>query len=214
MRALKFNQAAALIVALLMMAALCGCSGKQAAKSVDNAAQKTAAAAETETASRSVRPVVQDDDSTDEDNGTVIAFGADTAFGGIAMETDENGELVYQEADGAVWYKVTDERFTSYRKLRRFVNGKIDSKFMTQISSFFVEKDSELYFVDGVDGREIASSKRYYFNNYDAKGDDKITLSASHTPECRKKYGLSRSHIDFVKTSGQWKLDTLTLFDD
>lgn len=147
-----------------------------------------------------------------ENEGKKQDFGAKTAFKGIEIETDENGELVLVEEDGMIWVKITDKRFTTFKKLRQFVEKNISKAYYREISGYFAWKNGSMQFVYGSSGRTIESSKKYFFNDFDGKGGSKITLNVNHAAVCRRKYGYERSSVDFVKTGKKWKLDSVTLY--
>lgn len=207
----KRKRAALCVMALTAAVALmCGCSGNKAAKSVDSDQAKTAAeqvsggnSAEESGTEKPVRRTVQLDLSDEENEETVLDFGS--VFGGIEIETDENGELVDSGQGGSVWYKVTDSRFATYNRLSRFVRKSMSSdeagEFLATANTYFITSDDGLYFVDGAGGRTISASKRYVMS-----GGSAVKVSSSHTAECRKKYGISRSSVEFVKSDGVWKL--------
>lgn len=212
---------AALFAVALMVSCVSGRAAK-AAQSVDSAqtkaaAEQTGAAVEPisdgngtgkDAVEKTVRRTVQLELSDEEDEGTLLDFGSETPFGGIEVETDENGELVCTEQGTSIWYKVTDSRFGSYSQLSRFVRRKMSSSeaeaFLREANVYFITSNDGLYFVDGAGGRTISSTKRYVMN-----GGATVRFSAAHTAECRKKYGITRSSVDFVKSDNTWKLQSM-----
>lgn len=205
----------AVVFAILLLS---GCSDSQASKTVDSGQVKASAEqasaepiAENENETKSekaAKRTVQLDLSDEENEETVLNFGSDTVFGGIEVETDESGELVCIDQGGTVWYQVTDRRFSSYSQLSRFVRKNMSSgeadTFLREADAYFVTDSGSLYLVDGAGGRTISNTKRYVMN-----GGSAVKVSASHTAECRRKYGITRSSVDFVKSEGTWKLDSI-----
>lgn len=211
------NKVSKLLVVLLVIAmviSLASCSDDTVAKSVD--ASKPKASATTSYTQNQVNTVSSEEsaDETDESNKTVIDFGKNTIFDGIGVAMDENGEIICSENDGALWYKVEDERFTTYNKLKSFVCNSLGSQkgtqFMTSVKNYFADKDDALYFVVGINGRGIKSRKSYLLS--DSEGTLRLTVGASHNSECIEQTGIVKSNIDFVKNDGQWKIESLTLF--
>lgn len=202
----------AVMAALFAVSLMCSCTGGGAAKSVNSEPAKASAeqlsggsTSAENSMEKTVRRTVQIDLSDEEEEETVLDFGSETPFGGIEVETDENGELVCTEQGTSIWYKVTDSRFGTYNQLSRFVRRNMSSSeasdFLSQANVYFITSDGGLYFVDGSGGRTISNTKRYVLS-----GGSTVRFSSAHTPECRKKYGITRSSVEFVKSDGTWKL--------
>lgn len=209
----------AVLFAVSLMGSCMSGSAAKAAKSVDSEQAKAAAEqgsaapeqlsdgnfSEQGSVEKTVKRTVQLELSDEEEEETVLDFGSETPFGGIEVETDENGELVYRDQGTSIWYKITDSRFGTYSQLSRFVRRNMSSSeaepFLREANVCFITSDGSLYFVEGPGGRTISSTKRYVLS-----GGSTIRISAAHTVECRKKYGITRSSVDFVKSDGTWKL--------
>ena len=208
-----------LLLSVLLVMLLCGCGGKTG--KVDHESVKTSSE---ETAGQTTE-VTGEDDSTqqtaptrrtiqtempEDDNSVRLDFGTESVFGGIAMETDENGELVYTEEEGEIRYYITDKRFTTYRKFSRFARDHMKSKkaaaFLEEANRCFITIDGKLYFVDGANGRTVENSKRYVMD-----GGTVIRVIAEHSEQSIKKHHVARSVTEFVKVDGVWKLFSLTL---
>ena len=199
--------AATFMCALLLALLLCGCSdGKNV---TDGTGQDDQAAQNYPVGSYERKAADKAASGEEDDDGEVIRFGSKSIFKGIEMECDENGEIVCTEEDGALWYKITDKRFGSYRKFKNFVKQKSGSKAVDELSQYFGERDGALYFVDGARNRTVKDKSQYYLDD-----SSRLTVSVNHTEDCRKKYGLYRSHINFVRKKGVWKLDSLALYNE
>lgn len=206
-RKMNIKKRAALAVAcvILALSPMCGC-GDGAAKSVDS--ERAKVSADGTEYEKSVRRTVQLNLSDEDEEDTVLDLGADSVFGGIEVETDENGELVYSDQGSSIWYKITDSRFGTYSKFSRFARKSIGSakadQFMNEADAYFTTNNGSLYFVVGAGGRAVSSTKIYVMN-----GGSTIRINCTHTSECRKKYGITRSSADFVKSNGTWTLDSI-----
>ena len=208
----KKNITLAVMSAVFAVSLMCSCGGG-ATKSVDSEHAKSSAGQTSadnieepeKEPKRTVQLYLSDED---EHKVTVLDFGEDSAFGGIEVETDEEGELVCVDKGGSIWCKITDSRFGTYSKLSRFARKHMGSgeadKFLQEADVYFVTSNGNLYFVDGSGGRTISSNKRYVMN-----GGSTVQISSTHTAECRKKYGITRSSVDFVKSDGKWKLSSI-----
>lgn len=203
----------AFLLIMLIAISLAGCSDDNAAKAVDANQPKSSV-----TTSYNSNPVnnASSEEEVDEagnENKTVIDFGENTIFEGICVAADDNGEIVCTEIDGALWYKVEDDRFATYNKLKRFASNALGSKksaeLMSDIKNYFVDRDDGLYFVNGINGRGIESRKSYLLNESDSL---RLIVSVLHDRECKKQTSITKSNIDFVKKDGQWKIESLTLF--
>lgn len=132
----------------------------------------------------------------------------ESTFGGIAVETDENGELVSSVQDGMLRCRVTDSRFPTYRKLvreaRRVMSKSKAETWLRRADVYFITMDDGLYFVNGWGGRSVESTRQYVTD-----GGARMRINAAHTAECRKKFDISRSTVDLVRTDGTWKLVSL-----
>ncbi len=198
--------ALALALALVLAVLTCGCSD---GKSAVSAPEEGAPEARNYPVGSYERMAADKAASGEEDDGEVIDFGGKSIFKGIEIECDENGEIVCNESDGALWYKITDERFGSYWQFSRFVKKNAGADRLNELSQYFGEVDGEMYFVDGARNREVRDKSLYYQDD-----STKLTVSVNHTESCRKKFGLYRSHIHFVRKKGVWKLDSLTLYTE
>lgn len=210
------NNVKKLIACLLMTlisVSLAGCSNDNAAKAVNANQPKSSVSMSYNSNQVDNASSEEETDEVENENKTVIDFGENTIFEGISVASDDNGEIICTEIDGALWYKIEDARFTTYNKLKRFVSNSSGSKKSTQIMSdiknYFVDGDDGLYFVNGINGRGIESRKSYLLNDSDSLI---LTVSVSHNSECRKQTGITKSNINFVKKDGQWKIESLTLF--
>lgn len=212
----EMNNTKKLIAFLLMMLiaiSLAGCSDDNATKAVD--ANQPKSSVTTSYNSNQVNNASSEEeiDEAENENKTVIDFGENTIFEGIGVAVDANGEIVCTEIDGALWYKVEDDRFSTYNKLKRFVSNALGSKksaeLMSDIKNYFVDRDDGLYFVNGINGRSIENRKSYLLNESDSL---RLIVSVSHDRECKKQTGITKSNIDFVKKDDAWKIQSLTLF--
>lgn len=144
----------------------------------------------------------------DADQSADIWLDFESAFGGIVVETDENGELVSSVQDGMLRCKVTDSRFPTYRKLakeaRRVMSKSKAETWLQRADVYFITMDDGLYFVNGWGGRSVESTRQYVTD-----GGARMRINAAHTAECRKKFDISRSTVDLVRTDGKWKLVSL-----
>lgn len=134
-------------------------------------------------------------------------FGSDSVFGGIEVESDENGEIVCTASDGALRFRITDGRFGSCGAFSAFVKKHAGAEANERLREYFRQTDGALFFWAGGDGRGIRSSRRYYFSH-----PPRLTVQVLHTDECRRKYGTAVSEVDFVRKNGSWYLDGLTLY--
>lgn len=134
----------------------------------------------------------------------VTDFGSGSIFGGIEVQSDENGEIICTESEGALWFRITDKRFVSQRELEAFVRKHAGERDAERLCVYFREKDGALYFTLGKDGRTVKLWRRYYMND-----PVLLTVQAVHSDECKRKYGLSQSKVCFVREDGVWKLDRL-----
>ncbi len=207
----------AAMAALFAVSLLCSCAGgKTTGQETVSQSQTTAAVSDEKISDGAEK---NDKTETSETKATkvpsqtaneniVLNVGADTVFGGIEVETDENGELVGTEQEDTLWYKITDKRFGTYRKLSRFTKEHMKTakanEFLKEANVCFITKNDGLYFVVGAGGKSIESSKRYVLD-----GGSRIRVTSDHTPACVKKYGITRSTVEFVKSEGTWKLSAL-----
>lgn len=205
---MRYGKTGAVLLALAAVLMMTGCGEeKQESTMIQTAAQAVQSKVAAERAAQ------QAEQREEENQGTKLDFGGKTAFGGIEVETDENGELVMSEEDSAVWFKITDKRFKTFKKFKQFTTKKVSSDFYQQVNPYFSFKDGAFYFVVGINGRGVESFKKYYFNDYDGEGGSKITVNSTHSTASSKKYGVYRSTAAFVRHDGVWKLDSLTLYN-
>ena len=196
------------LLALLCAAALLsGCGDKRnTVKSGQPAATHALSDGDDKASSRAADGKQPDGDTADQTDDVWLEF--ESAFGGIAVETDENGEPVSSFQDGTLRCKVTDSRFPDYRKLakeaRRVMGKSKSAAWLQRADMYFVTTDDGLYFVNGGSGRGIESTTQYVTD-----GGARMRINAIHTAACRKKYKLSRSAVDLVRTDGKWKLVSL-----
>ena len=203
-RVIRFS---ALLLAALIAVSLCGCENKQTSPS---AQEENVSAGQTYPVGSYERKAADKASSGEEDvDGEVINFGSKSIFNGIQIEADENGEIVFSENDGELWYKIHDSRFGSYRAFKRFVKQKAGSTKVDELSRYFGERDGALYFIIGARGCSIRDKSQYYLDDA-----SKLTVNVIHTEECRKKYGIAGSDIHFVRKKGVWKLDHLIVYKD
>lgn len=214
----KINKLIAVLLVIMTAISLAGCSKNKNAKSVDASKPKSPDAISYVT--NQVDSVSSNVSLTEseEANKTVIDFGEGTIFDGIGISSDENGEIVCTEINGALWYKIEDKRFSTYNKLKQYVYNSLGSKngakMMSNIKPYFADKDNGLYFVNGINGVGIESYKSYLLNDSNSNNTLNLTVSVSHNKEYRKKTGIVRSHIDFAKEDGKWKLENIELFGE
>lgn len=205
---MRYGKKGAFLLALAAVLMLTGCGEE---KKENTMIETAAQAVQSKVAAQ--RAAEQAEQREEENQGTKLDFGEKTAFGGIEVETDENGELVMMEEDSAVWVKITDKRFKTFTKFKKFTTQKADSDFYQQVNPYFSFKDGAFYYVIGINGRGIESFKKYYFNDYDGEGGSKITVNGTHSAASSKKYSVYRSTTAFVRHGNQWKLDSLTLYN-
>ena len=136
----------------------------------------------------------------------VTDFGEESIFGGIQVESDDNGEPVCTESDGALRFRITDKRFISIGSLTAFVKKHSGAAEAERMRVFFREREGALYLTLGEDGRNVKYWRRYYMND-----PVRLTVQAVHSDACRRKYGVLRSDVCFVQEDGVWKLDRLTV---
>ena len=136
----------------------------------------------------------------------VTDFGEESIFGGIQVESDDNGEPVCTESDGALRFRITDKRFISIGSLTAFVKKHSGAAEAERLRVFFREREGALYLTLGEDGRNVKYWRRYYMND-----PVRLTVQAVHSDACRRKYGVLRSDVCFVQEDGVWKLDRLTV---
>lgn len=205
---MRYRKTGAFFLALAIVLVLIGCGQE---KKENTMIQTAAQAVQSKVAAQ--RAAEQAEQREEENQGTKLDFGGKTAFGGIAVETDENGELVMSEEDGAVWFKITDTRFKTFKKFKQFTTKKVSSDFYQQVNPYFSFRNGAFYFVIGINGRGVESTKKYFFNNYDGEGGSKLTVNGVHSESSSKKFGVYRSTAAFIRHGNVWKLDSLTLYN-
>ena len=195
---------AVFLSALLIGAVFCGCDGDK--RQPDSGRKSTSAEQRYPVGSYERRAAEIAASGAENPEKTVLHFGEDSVFGGIRMESDENGEIICVAEGEALYFKTGDERFPSYNAFSEYVRRHAGTGEMRRLSGYFCEKNAALYFVDGADGRGIKSSSRYYLDDA-----SKLTVSAIHTADSRKGHGAARSEIVFTRKDGIWMLVELTV---
>ena len=121
---MRYGKTAALFLALATVLLLTG-GGEEEKEHV--IIQTAAQAVQSQVAAQ--RAAEQAAQREKENQGTLLDFGENTPFGGIEVETDENGELVISEEDSAVWFKITDKRFQTFRRFKQFTTRNVGTDF-------------------------------------------------------------------------------------
>lgn len=142
----------------------------------------------------------------EEHAGEVTDFGSGSIFEGIEIESDENGEVICTQRDGALWYKITDKRFGSYSALTGFVRKKTGAGEMGALRLLFMQGEDGLYFTVGAKEHNVKDTRRYYFDDA-----SRLTVIVTHQPAPGQRYRAVRSEIHFTREDGVWKLDRLTV---
>ncbi len=196
---------AALPAALAVMLLLSGCS--DAGEAVVE--KSTASAGNTSSEMRTVQF-----DLDDEDCFKTLDFGSDSAFDGILVEEDENGELIFEQTDGCVLVKVSDERFDSVSGLQRFISKSMSSgaaAFIESISKYFTDGEESEESEDGLyitSGGTVSSVKKDVAAQ--SQGDYTMTMTLSAIYDGSSSY--SKAGFEFHKTEAGWKLVSITLY--
>lgn len=135
----------------------------------------------------------------------VIDLGEESIFGGIAVACDGNGELLAEEKEGEIRFRITDRRFRSLSELLRFVRRHAGETEARRLSGCFAERDGTLCFLVGTDGRIIKDIRR----NIQCDSQ-RLTFSITYQNQTRSRNGIIRSDVSFVRKDDIWRLDALT----
>ncbi len=202
----KILKAAAFVLAAVMAVNLYGCGHNGDVNPADSHVKSDTAVQNYPVGSYERKAIEKEASGSDDSDGEVYDFGNGSIFGGIQIQSDENGEIVCAEENGMICYAIDDKRFSSYRAFARFVRRNSDEAEVRRLSSYFGEIDGELYFIIGAHGRNVKDITRYY-------DSVNLTVNVLHTAESRKKYGIARSEICFAHDNGAWSLVGLTVLD-
>lgn len=203
----------AIILTMCLMISMTGCFSDKT-KSKVNSAQISVSPK----ISQNEQTIENNTESSSDESENVkkYSFGIKSEFNGIEVEADENGEVIVNNIDGILLIKITDKRFNSLKKLKRYINnnfsGEAKKSMLNACQVYFAELKSGFYLVNGTGTRGISSLKKYTASIDSDNCDMMLTLSCAHTKECRKEFGFDKSHFNFVRSSGSWMLDEIILY--
>ena len=114
------------------------------------------------------------------------------------------GELLAEEKEGELRFRITDRRFRSLSELLRFVRRHAGETEARRLSGCFAERDGTLCFLVGTDGRIIKDIRR----NIQCDSQ-RLTFSITYQNQTRSRNGIIRSDVSFVRKDDIWRLDAL-----
>lgn len=207
------NRLIAVLCAVVFSVLFAGCSDSGLRQSVDEKIS-----ADTDRAHDKANPVIEtvEIETVEEPLFQSMGFGAGTAFGGIGIQADENGEIVCESAQFSVCFKVDDERFDSYVKLEQFVYDAMSDEeaavFVKNMKNYFADCEDGLYLVCGINGMGADDIKNYISVGNQQEYTMMLTVSIYHDEQCKASKGIEKSHLNFIQKNGRWLLNDITLY--
>lgn len=207
------NRLIAVLWAVIFTVLLAGCSDSGLRQSVDENILTDA-----DKAHDRANPTIEtvEIEAIEEPLFQSLGFGAETVFGGIGIQTDENGEIVCESKYSSAYFKVEDERFDSYAKLEQFVYGAMSDEqakfFAGNMKDYFVERDGGLYLTCGVDSTGACDIKTYISAGDQPEYTMMLTVSIYYDERCKASKNIEKSHLNFVQKDGRWFLNDITLY--